>query len=128
MKKVLYVALLALFSSQALAISEGYRHQLDKSGCTQMTDGNGCDIHKSKAQNQAAAKRAAKHPQSLDQISSEVDSIIGKRFNIANDYLRDHGWRTCGENEMCKAGWKMRMMVDETQDYKIVNAQIIGKE
>ncbi len=128
MKKVLCITLLALFSSQALAISEGYRQQLQKSGCTQMTDGNGCDIHKSKAENAAAAKKAVKHKFSLGQISSEVDSVIGKRSNVADEYLFNQGWRLSGDHEYTKAGWKMRTVVDPKQDYKVVNAQIIGNE
>ena len=129
MKKVLTLALLMLVSSQAMAISEHYRQQLKDSGCTQMTDGNGCDIHKSKSENQAAAKRAATHAQTLDQISSEVESTIGNRLAIANEYLLNQGWRACGAQlERCKAGWKMRMVVDDAQDNTVVNAQIVGKE
>lgn len=49
----------AVAASPAHAISEKYRQQLERSGCTQMTDGNGCDIHKTKAQNAAAASEGA---------------------------------------------------------------------
>lgn len=35
----------------AHAISEAYRHQLDSSGCTQMNEGFGCDIHNAKKEN-----------------------------------------------------------------------------
>ncbi|MEX3020011.1 hypothetical protein AB4K05_10485 [Kluyvera sp. STS39-E] len=133
MNKMTFAVVAALLAlpivvPKAHAISEGYRKQLEKSGCSQMTDGNGCDVHKTKAQNQAAEKRMAKYSQSLDQISSEADSVVGHRFNEANDYLRSMGWRTCGENEMCKGKWKLRMMVDKAQDYKVVNAQIMPKE
>ena len=41
----------AVAASPAHAISAGYRAQLERSGCTQETDGNGCDIHKTAAQN-----------------------------------------------------------------------------
>ena len=130
MHKVTVAVAVALFVSpivppKAHAISEGYRNQLIKSGCTQMTDGNGCDIHKTKAQNEAAEKKALKYSQSLDQISSEADSVVGKRANLANDYLFDKGWRTCGADEMCKGKWKLRMVVDKKQDYKVVNSQIM---
>lgn len=37
--------------SPAHAINEKYRKQLERSGCTQLTDGNGCDITKTKAEN-----------------------------------------------------------------------------
>ncbi|EDM6436455.1 hypothetical protein CUW27_20745 [Salmonella enterica] len=35
----------------AYAISEGYRAKLERSGCSQMNAGHGCDINKTKAQN-----------------------------------------------------------------------------
>ena len=41
----------AVVVSPAHAISAQYRAQLERSGCTQETDGNGCDIHKTAAQN-----------------------------------------------------------------------------
>ncbi|MFT2603542.1 hypothetical protein ACMWQW_27040, partial [Escherichia coli] len=36
-------------AAPAHAISAKYREQLERSGCTQMTDGITCDIHKTKA-------------------------------------------------------------------------------
>ncbi len=44
-------------AAPAHAISAKYREQLERSGCTQMTDGITCDIHKTKAENAAAAQR-----------------------------------------------------------------------
>lgn len=44
-------------AAPAHAISAKYREQLERSGCTQMTDGTTCDIHKTKAENAAAAQR-----------------------------------------------------------------------
>jgi len=38
-----------LITNQAFAIDEKYRHQLDQSGCTQLSELQGCDIRKSKA-------------------------------------------------------------------------------
>lgn len=45
-------------AAPAHAISAKYREQLERSGCTQMTDGITCDIHKTKAENAAAAQQA----------------------------------------------------------------------
>ena len=45
-------------AAPAHAISAKYREQLERSGCTQMTDGTTCDIHKTKAENAAAAQQA----------------------------------------------------------------------
>lgn len=46
-------------AAPAHAISAKYREQLERSGCTQMTDGTTCDIHKTKAENAAAAQHAS---------------------------------------------------------------------
>lgn len=46
------VALLALPSAQA--INAKYAEQLEKSGCTQVTEAQGCDIRKSRAENAKA--------------------------------------------------------------------------
>lgn len=40
--------------SPAYAISSNYAQQLERSGCTQVTETQGCDIHKSKAENSKA--------------------------------------------------------------------------
>jgi len=56
MKKKLIIALGAVFLAQtpAYAISAKYRQQLERSGCTQVTEAQGCDVTKSKAQNAKA--------------------------------------------------------------------------
>lgn len=46
-------------AAPAHAISAKYREQLERPGCTQMTDGTTCDIHKTKAENAAAAQHAS---------------------------------------------------------------------
>lgn len=46
-------------AAPAHAISAKYREQLERLGCTQMTDGTTCDIHKTKAENAAAAQHAS---------------------------------------------------------------------
>lgn len=63
MKKTLIslAALAAVSVSPAHAISEHYRAQLERSGCTQVTDGNGCDIHKTAAQNGLTSSSATAH-------------------------------------------------------------------
>lgn len=41
-------------STPSQAINEKYRQQLERSGCTQMSELQGCDIHKSKVENAKA--------------------------------------------------------------------------
>lgn len=62
MNKILLptLAMLLLVQSPAHAISDKYRKQLEKSGCTQMSEMQGCDIHKSKAENAKAGFGEAK--------------------------------------------------------------------
>lgn len=55
MKKTFVLLMgLAVLASPAYAISSKYRQQLEHSGCTQVTETQGCDIHKSKAENAKA--------------------------------------------------------------------------
>ncbi|MCP2233043.1 MULTISPECIES: hypothetical protein [Erwinia] len=48
------LAITVFIQSPAHAISEKYRQQLERSGCTQQSELQGCDIHKSKQQNARA--------------------------------------------------------------------------
>lgn len=125
MKKQFLLAVVVMsVTFGANAISASYRAQLESSGCTQVTDGHGCDSHKTKAQNSAAEHSAEKHKYSLDEISSEVDTVINTEYGEGANYLLDKGWRPSGLHEYMKAGWQMRIVVEAGA---IVNAQIIGK-
>ena len=48
------LAIAALASTSAHAIDAKYRKQLERSGCTQVTEAQGCDITKTKAENARA--------------------------------------------------------------------------
>ncbi|MFM5820043.1 hypothetical protein [Aeromonas sanarellii] len=50
----LALTLSLLGSTQVQAINAKYAEQLERSGCTQVTEAQGCDIHKSKAENARA--------------------------------------------------------------------------
>jgi hypothetical protein len=56
MMKKLIIALAAVLLAQtpAYALNAKYRQQLDRSGCTQVSEAQGCDIKKSKAENAKA--------------------------------------------------------------------------
>jgi hypothetical protein len=56
------IALLA--STSAHAIDAKYRKLLERSGCTQVTESEGCDIHKTKAENAKAGFGSAAPAQS----------------------------------------------------------------
>lgn len=50
----LLISLTLLGIAPAHAINTKYAQQLDRSGCTQITEAQGCDIHKTKAENAKA--------------------------------------------------------------------------
>ena len=56
MNRIILPALVILLTAQspAYAINDKYRKQLEQSGCTQVSETQGCDIHKSKAENAKA--------------------------------------------------------------------------
>jgi hypothetical protein len=56
MNRLILPALVILIAAQspAYAINDKYRKQLEQSGCTQVSETQGCDIHKSKAENAKA--------------------------------------------------------------------------
>ena len=124
MKKLITLAAvmaLAFTTLNASAFTAHYRAQLERSGCTPETDGNGCDIHKTKAQNRAAEQRLQKkHGQSLDQISSEVDTIVGMSGDDMDNYLDRNGWTHSGFGEYTKGKWKMH--------FKIENGKVTSSE
>jgi len=69
--KLIFMASAAMLAcNSAYAIDEKYRKQLERSGCTQMSELQGCDIKKSKAENvkagfvtEASVKNEAVSPQ-----------------------------------------------------------------
>jgi len=50
-----------LAATQVQAIDAEYRSLLERSGCTQVTETQGCDIHKTKAENAKAGFGSAAH-------------------------------------------------------------------
>ena len=81
-----------VFISKAHAISAGYRAQLERSGCTQVTESNGtCDIHKTKAQNNVAAHSPA--IQERKKIAAFLEeSVLEKSTDDAYDALERYGF------------------------------------
>ncbi len=58
MKTSAFLLFTALLATQAHAIDPRYARQLERSGCTQMSEQQGCDIHRSKAENERAGFKA----------------------------------------------------------------------
>lgn len=53
-KSTIFIFILLAVTTQAHAISAKYRQQLMDSGCTQVSELQGCDINKTKAENAKA--------------------------------------------------------------------------
>ena len=74
MKKIILPALAMLIVAQspADAINDKYRKQLEQSGCTQMSELEGCDIHKSKAENAKAGFSNPQAPAASDSANTQT--------------------------------------------------------
>jgi len=79
MKKKLLIALVAtvLAHTPAHAIDAKYRKLLERSGCTQVSEAEGCDIHKSKAEN-AKAGFGTETPASSKPESASPTPYVGQ--------------------------------------------------
>ena len=76
MMLVLSAAVLAGCISPAHAISAHYRAQLERSGCTQISAGDGsCDISKTKAENAAQHEPTASVHDPLREASFSSDTV-----------------------------------------------------
>lgn len=72
-KKIALTSLIALIAqTPAYAINAKYRQQLERSGCTQVSEAQGCDIHKSKAENAKAGFGGDAAPAPADAASSST--------------------------------------------------------
>ena len=72
MKKIILPALAILLFTQspAHAINDKYRKQLEASGCTQVSELEGCDIHKTRAENAKAGFSNPQAPAATDSTTS----------------------------------------------------------
>jgi hypothetical protein len=72
MKRIILPALAMLIGAQtpAYAINDKYRQQLEQSGCTQMSELEGCDIHKSQAENAKAGFSNPQAPAATDSATT----------------------------------------------------------
>lgn len=110
-------------TSPVHAISETYRSQLERSGCTQVTDGHGCDIHKTRAQNDASAAKPALSPeQQHGQIVGEAETILAMKGIAAEEYLVEKGWKQQSSGKWIKAGHVLSIVED---DGVVRSAQLI---
>lgn len=87
MKKIILPALAMLIVAQspAYAINDKYRKQLEQSGCTQMSELEGCDIHKSKAENAKAGFSNPQAPAASDSDSANTQTPYAGQWVAKSD-------------------------------------------
>ena len=128
MKNKLVMVLLCLsVVGSANAITPAYRAQLERSGCTQATDGNGCDIHKSKSANKAF--HAVSHEQrkstraEYDTATKTLDqALIGKSLSDVVPLIVAAGWKQDDNAPLEFTNDGVRMIVDVNQ----ANDKVMG--
>lgn len=69
-----------LFTSTTWAINKDYRYKLEQSGCTQVSEAQGCDINKSKDEN----AKAGFVNESSDTTTSATSPYAGKWLALSN--------------------------------------------
>lgn len=84
--------LIAMISLPAHAINDKYRQQLERSGCTQVTEATGCDINKTKAENM----RSADESERTDLANFLRDSVVGQKTDSAYEALTGYGYENTG--------------------------------
>lgn len=84
MKKLMIAIILAtVAAAPAHAINAKYREQLERSGCNEMNAGQGCDIHKTKAQNAAEAKKS----QNFSKFAGNYSVFLRNGQRISNKII-----------------------------------------
>ncbi|WP_336219329.1 hypothetical protein [Citrobacter amalonaticus] len=115
MNKITLAVIVALFAApfvvpEAHAINAHYRDQLIRSGCTQVTEANGtCDIHKTKAQNEArfATDPAVKERREIQAFIN--DSLLGSSIQDANSALENYGFHPVDAGIFGKGAYRIHL-------------------
>lgn len=105
----------------ANAINAHYRDQLIRSGCTQVNAGTTCDIHKTKAQNAAAAKPKANDGHAA-RLSAMGEDLLGENASTAAAALKAAGfqqtdpgiWYNSATNDVVKTITKKGVIISVT--------------
>lgn len=101
---LLVACVTGLLAQPAFAISQAYRDQLERSGCTQVSEANGeCDssrpkYHRDDAESDATDSDEAAYLQSVRKVARDLNShIAGKYQGQAVDYMARKGWHHANE-------------------------------
>lgn len=105
------LAVLVVASFNASAINSHYRDQLIKSGCDQLTVTQGCDIHKTKAENQKNF-HPAKDPEHAQEAAFIESVVLGNTIDAAAEALLQAGWKP-NNGIWTKSRFKLHLTVNE---------------
>lgn len=122
-KKLILMFLALSVAGSANAISSSYRIQLERSGCTQVTDSNGtCDIHKTKTENYMTTNKD-KQPKYADLSLAERTfdkALAGKPLSEVVSLLVNAGWKLDDNKPLEFAKDNNRLILDVNQKNDIV--------
>ncbi|UYU33917.1 hypothetical protein [Siccibacter colletis] len=102
---VYILALLAVVATPSHAISAKYRAQLERSGCTQITELQGCDIHQTKMQNTNTERQ---------QISAFLrDSVLNQPTDAAYEALNGYGFTNPAPLKWVKGKYAINLTINQ---------------
>jgi len=81
----------SVLSFDAHAIDKEYAKKLERSGCTQVTEAQGCDINKTKAENAKAGFGASSHGKSTP--APHYKDLAGRNSIAAIDTMAERGFK-----------------------------------
>ncbi|MFV3370912.1 hypothetical protein ACNFH5_22320 [Pseudomonas sp. NY15435] len=97
-KNIVLIAIsTVLLSTNAHAIDDKYRGKLERSGCTQVTEMQGCDINKSKAENAKAG--FGKPAGAASTQAPNYKDLVGKDSIGALDSMTERGFKSVDSME-----------------------------
>lgn len=104
-RAVYTLALLAIVTTPSHAISAKYRAQLERSGCTQVTELQGCDFHKTKADNATTERQ---------HISAFLrDAVINQPTDAAYEALKGYGFTNPAPLKWVKGKYAVYLTVND---------------
>lgn len=99
------LTLLAIVATPSHAISAKYRAQLERSGCTQIAELQGCDIHQTKTQNTNAERQ---------QISAFLrDSVLNQPTDAAYEALNGYGFTNPAPRKWVKGKYAINLTINQ---------------
>lgn len=111
--KLISLVLASFYVLPVHAIDSKYSQKLDRSGCTELTDGNGCDINKTKEENGiSSGKNGSKETREIKEFIKY--SVVNQKVDDAYNALEGYGWESTQPSTWVKG--KYTLMLDIQND------------